>query len=131
MLTRTSYAFREARKAVEESDDLHLRKLLVVGSTSEQDLYVVARLNIEEIGELAAEEHAGGLALQGVHRIGSRCPDEVGIQKGSHLSEPRRIDRGHVPRILVLLALQERVQQAIHDRGHRVWMPGTSSWSAY
>ena len=94
-------------------------ELLLLGCPSEKNLYVVARFHVKPIGQLNAQVHAVRLALQGVHRASRCCPDEIGIYEWRNLTESGGIDRGHVPSVLVELAFDERVQQAVHHRRRR------------
>ena len=105
---------------MEESNDLHLRQPLILGCPGEQHLYLVARFHIEKICEFDIQEHAIGLALQGVHRTRRGSADEIGIDQWSNLTEGGGIDGSHVAGVFVDLAFHERVEQAVNNWRRRL-----------
>ena len=116
-LARTSAPSGNPGEALEQPDDPHLGQLLLLGPAGEQDLHLVVGLDREVVGQLGAEEDPVRVAAQGVHRARRRVVDEVGVGERRHPSEGGRVDRRHVGRVLVELALHHGVERAVHHRG--------------
>ena len=89
MLTRTSTPSGNPGRRSKKSENLHLGELLVLGRPSEQHLNVVARFDIEKIGELTAEEHAAWLALNASIALAAVVPTKSASRTGATRRTPR------------------------------------------
>ena len=112
-------ALGEPGQPLEQAEDLHGRQLLLLGPPRRTGPLTSSPCSTSRVSASSVlDEDAVRAASESAHRVlAAESADEVRVGQRRDATEAPRVDRGQVRRVLVDLALHQRVRQAEDDRG--------------